>query len=320
MTAYVEIVAVSLSIVIGIVFVGAICVIAVFRINFQAHRLGLRPKDNAKVVAFFHPHCSAGGGGERVLWKAVQVLGEIHDKGTFNLHIVIYTIDPPSDNYQKDLMEHVKTRFSIELSPSLPLNFVHLDHCAHYLARSTRFSMAAESFGTMRLAYSALSIWPPDVFMDTTGCAFTFLVARVLAGCRVGAYVHYPTISTDMLSLVWERRPSYNHDSDIAQNSIITYVKLAYYAFFALCYGAIGSLAHTVMVNSSWTYGHIRYLWRGAARRISVVFPPCDVRSLENLSLEKREPVLVSIGQFRPEKKPRTPNILACTFAKATPK
>jgi len=138
--------------------------------------------------------------------------------------------------------------------------------------------------------------------MDTTGCAFTFFVARVLAGCRVGAYVHYPTISTDMLSLVWERRPSYNHDTEIAKNPIITYVKLAYYALFALGYGAVGSLANTVMVNSSWTYGHIHYLWRGASRRISVVFPPCDVKSLENLCLQNREPVLVSIGQFRPEK------------------
>jgi hypothetical protein len=37
--------------------------------------------------------------------------------------------------------------------------------------------------------------------MDTTGCAFTFLVAKVLAGCKVGTYVHYPTISTVRIRL-----------------------------------------------------------------------------------------------------------------------
>lgn len=106
----------------------------------------------------------------------------------------------------------------------------------------------------------------------------------------------------DMLSLVWERRPSYNHDPDIARSVITTYMKLLYYAVFAMAYGIIGSLAHLVMVNSTWTYGHIHFLWRGASRKIRVVFPPCDVKSLENLSLANREPILVSIGQFRPEK------------------
>lgn len=52
----------------------------------------------------------------------------------------------------------------------------------------------------MRFAYKALLANTPDVFIDTTGCAFTFLVARVLAGCDVAAYVHYPTISTVSLS------------------------------------------------------------------------------------------------------------------------
>ena len=34
------------------------------------------------------------------------------------------------------------------------------------------------------------------------GYAFTFHVVRLLAGVPVGAYTHYPTISTDMLARV----------------------------------------------------------------------------------------------------------------------
>jgi hypothetical protein len=37
-----------------------------------------------------------------------------------------------------------------------------------------------------------------QVFVDTTGWAFTFPLAK-LAGCKVACYVHYPTVSTDML-------------------------------------------------------------------------------------------------------------------------
>src|SRR6056300_1172520 len=35
--------------------------------------------DGTFVVGFFHPRCSAGGGGERVLWKSIQALGELKE-------------------------------------------------------------------------------------------------------------------------------------------------------------------------------------------------------------------------------------------------
>lgn len=61
--------------------------------------------------------------------------------------------------------------------------------------KATSFSLVAESWGTMRFAYNALLASTPDIYFDTTGCAFTYIVARILAGCNVVAYVHYPTIS-----------------------------------------------------------------------------------------------------------------------------
>jgi alpha-1,2-mannosyltransferase len=254
------------------------------------------------VVGFFHPFCSAGGGGERVLWKAIQVLGDLHDKG-LPLEVVVYTIDSTKESYKEDLLQHVQTRFSITPSKSLPLTFVHLQEYAHFLDRRSRFSLLMESWGTMRLAYKALEKVTPHLFFDTTGCAFSFFVARILAGCQVAAYVHYPTISTDMLAMVWERRPSYNHNVNIAKSALVTYIKLIYYGIFAAMYGFCGSLAKLVMVNSTWTCGHVIFLWRGARSRITIVFPPCDVESLKNLSLDsKRERVVLSIGQFRPEK------------------
>ena len=105
-----------------------------------------------------------------------------------------------------------------------------------------------------------------------------------------------------MLQLVWDRRPTYNNDARVARSSITTYSKLVYYALFACAYACVGSMCRLVMVNSSWTRGHIASLWRGASRRTHTVFPPCDTESLKNLPLERSRPIIVSIGQFRPEK------------------
>jgi alpha-1,2-mannosyltransferase len=168
-----------------------------------------------------------------------------------------------------------------------------------------------ESWGTMRLAYQALlrsGSECPSVFIDTTGCAFTYLTANVLFGCKVIAYVHYPTISTDMLSMVWERRRvTYNNQAYIANSRITTYVKLVYYTMFAVAYGTVGSLCSLVLVNSTWTFNHINSLWFLAALRkvISIVFPPCRISSTQHTNdgdRRERERIVLSIGQFRPEK------------------
>ena len=82
----------------------------------------------------------------------------------------------------------------------------------------------------------------------------------------------------------------------------MTYVKLFYYTIFAILYGLVGSLSDVVMVNSTWTYGHINFLWLFARRRIHILYPPCDTKSLQSLSLANRKQIVLSIGQFRPEK------------------
>ena len=142
----------------------------------------------------------------------------------------------------------------------------------------------------MLLALEAMIRFPPDIFFDSTGYAFTFIVAYFF-GCRVGAYIHYPTISTDMLALVWERRPTYNNSGAVARSTLarwvwvwgvcvcvwlclhhlashlplsrlLSYVKVLYYNMFAIAYGIAGRFADVAIVNSSWTYEHIVRLWK----------------------------------------------------------
>lgn len=84
-------------------------------------------------------------------------------------------------------------------------------------------------------------------------------------------------------------------------------MKVIYYCVFALLYGLAGSCSDVIMVNSTWTLGHILALWR-APNRTSVVYPPCDVQSFLSAPLEDEQDVerkchsVVSVGQFRPEK------------------
>lgn len=55
--------------------------------------------------------------------------------------------------------------------------------------------------------WEALAAFVPDLYVDSMGYAFTLPVFRYLGGCKVASYVHYPTVSTDMLSVVRDRNP-----------------------------------------------------------------------------------------------------------------
>jgi alpha-1,2-mannosyltransferase len=75
----------------------------------------------------------------------------------------------------------------------------------------------------------ALSKVCPDVYLDTMGYAFTMPLFKYVGGCKVGCYVHYPTISTDMLQAVKSRRAAFNNRRSIANSALFTKLKLIYY-------------------------------------------------------------------------------------------
>jgi len=121
----------------------------------------------------------------------------------------------------------------------------------------------------------------------------------------VACYVHYPTISVDMLQLVADRRPTYNNRDTVARNPMLTRIKLIYYKIFAWIYGLAGSTSHAVMVNSTWTYNHIKTLWN--RRDVVIVHPPCGIEDFTKLSstaesIFDKDIFVLTVGQFRPEK------------------
>ena len=135
------------------------------------------------------------------------------------------------------------------------------------------------------------------------GYAFTIPLFKYLGKCKVACYVHYPTISTDMLERVHQRTATYNNAGFISNSPLLSSLKLFYYKLFAYIYGVVGKRCNIIMVNSSWTQGHILSLWN-APDRTFIVYPPCDTTSFLKLPLDKHstEKSIVSIAQFRPEK------------------
>ena len=146
------------------------------------------------------------------------------------------------------------------------------------------------------------------------GYAFSLGLSKFLfPSIPTGAYVHYPTISTDMLGSLDSESHTHGLNAG-AGKGFKGAVKRQYWHLFARLYGWMGSDIDVVMANSSWTGSHIRSLWgprrakRGRKDDVTVVFPPCAVEELKRdidvsqASEQTRGRYLLYIAQFRPEK------------------
>ncbi|KAL9579509.1 MAG: hypothetical protein Q9203_006665, partial [Teloschistes exilis] len=258
------------------------------------------------IVGFFHPFCNAGGGGERVLWAAINATQKRWPKAV----CAVYTGD---DANKEEMLTKVENRFNIKLRPP---TIIFLPLTTRYYVLSTtypRFTLLGQSLGSLILAYDAFSLLIPNIFIDTMGYAFALAFSKFFfPTIPTGAYVHYPTISTDMLG-------SLNSSAGQGLNAgtgkgLRGFVKKQYWHLFANLYSRVGGSVDIVMTNSSWTASHIRTLWGPARSKrrkphpVSVVFPPVAVdeivRSipLTQESEKDRQATILYIAQFRPEK------------------
>lgn len=254
-------------------------------------------------VAFFHPYCNDGGGGERVLWTAIE---SILKKYKNDIQIIVYTGD--RDATPTEILNRVKQRFDMNMQVYEPsITFIYLRSRFFVEAKYYKmFTLLGQSIGSMVLGLEALIRFVPDIYIDSMGYSFTYPIFYYLASIPILAYVHYPTISTDMLEQVKERRQTYNNRGVIANSSNVSQIKLIYYRIFAYLYGWCGRCVQIAYCNSSWTQGHIQHIWKLPSNSIYRVYPPCDVKQFLLMPLvnddEQVLKTIVSIGQFRPEK------------------
>jgi len=260
------------------------------------------------VSNVFVEYSNAGGGGERVLWAAIRATQKRWPEAT----CIVYTGDHDVD--KGDILKRVKERFNIHLHPPT-IHFLYLT-TRHYVLSSTwpRFTLLGQSIGSLILAWDAFSLLVPDVFVDTMGYAFALALSSFFfPTVPTGAYVHYPTISTDMLESLDQGGQGINAGTGSGTRGVL---KRQYWQLFARMYCKVGSTIDVVMTNSSWTQAHIKSLWSPYRNRhnkttthdIDVVFPPVAVEELEHAidvsdaSEKERGPYIIYIAQFRPEK------------------
>jgi len=270
------------------------------KLRWKARRLPqvLLQQDGATLstlkVGIFHPYADAGGGGERVLWWSIVALLELSPA----IEIVVYTWALDGVEAEQ-IVENASRRFGLgEIDRSrIRLEMLKWERFlrAEWYPRLT---MIGQSLGSMLVGIEAMGKHVPHVYLDTMGYAFTYPIAW-FCGCRVACYTHYPTISSDMIARVVERRPSYNNNQVVAGSHLQSRLKLLYYKLFSWLYALMGNFAEVVMVNSNWTRAHIEKLW---GVRTSVVFPPCDTFQFSKASSKNKRRIIVSVGQFRPEK------------------
>uniref|UniRef100_A0A914MF53 GDP-Man:Man(3)GlcNAc(2)-PP-Dol alpha-1,2-mannosyltransferase n=1 Tax=Meloidogyne incognita TaxID=6306 RepID=A0A914MF53_MELIC len=270
--------------------------------------LYIRRKRISDTFAFFHPYCDACGGGERVLWLALNAMHQSFP----DLNFIVYTGD--IDRTPQEILTKVNSRFGISV-PTNRLQFIFLRSRWLLEAKNyPRFTLIAQLFAGLIVGFEALWRFCPEWFMDTTGCPLTLPLFYWLGGAKTLCYVHYPTITTEMIQLVDSRTPTYNNSSTISSSFFLTKLKLIYYRIVALLYKSCGGCSQLTMANGSWTSSHIEQLW---SIKPKIVFPPCNVERLlelennseyklenngENNEEKKLEVSIISVGQIRPEK------------------
>ncbi|EAR99746.3 glycosyltransferase group 1 protein (macronuclear) [Tetrahymena thermophila SB210] len=266
----------------------------------------IRNKGNSKLkIAFFHPYCNSAGGGEKVLWCLVySLLNCVAYRENFEL--VIYTGDQVSG---EDILKKATDRFNINvLELKDKIQFIRVS--GRKLLEPFRVAtMILQAIGTMIYTFKCLLKYQPDIFFDSTGFAFSYIVVKKFLGCKVVSYTHYPFISSDMIQKVIRNEQSFNNRGFIAQSGLFSNIKFFYYLILTKMYKFMGNYVDMTFTNSTWTDDHIRSLW-APCRQVETItesvklYPPCNVTSL--LELEKNQEnstvQIMSFAQFRPEK------------------
>jgi alpha-1,2-mannosyltransferase len=240
-----------------------------------------------------------------VLWAAIAAT----QRQWPNAICAVYTGDHDID--RGVVVSTVRDRFGIYLREQT-LVFIYLSRRRFVLASSyPYFTLLGQSLGSLILAFDAFQLLVPDIFIDTMGYAFAVAFCKYLfPRVPTAAYVHYPTISTDMLQNLDDASGEKGVNAG-AGKGLKGMIKRYYWLVFAQLYGFVGRQIDVVMCNSTWTSGHIRQLWKPRMAPPSfaaVVYPPCPVEELESkITLTQdteaqRQNTVLYIAQFRPEK------------------
>lgn len=276
---------------------------------FCRYRCAWTSKYGQNAVGFLHAPSGAGGGGERVLWVAIDQLQRADIQRNVERRYVLYTdvygagTDPREWN--AELLALVNKQFHIALRK--PVEFVYLNQRFTLWLSPERYPCLTLLLQTVVGGFAlywevAVHHRLTPVVIDTVGVPMVYPLVKLLSGSSMVSYTHYPIVSSSMADRVRAGTVTTTNKGCVASNAVLRLLKLGYYQLFATLYRLLGQFPDEVLCNSSWTYGHISQLYW--PRVASVVYPPCNVvqYSQGSLPVTQRSNDIVSVGQFRPEK------------------
>lgn len=244
-----------------------------------------------KNVGLFHVPAHANGGGEKVLWAIVNKL--IEEK---KYNVYIYSDKIPD---KAEMIAKVNRFFGYNIQPS-DFTLVELD--SGYLTYSEHwkvFSRYLEAFSHALVAFEALDRFMPDIFVETFTAHFAPITAKLLnPRLKVVTYVHYPFTSP---AVIQEYFDTVLGPGVSLKARAFAALKLVYHYGLYLAYKAMGLFSDQCYTNSSWTQRHMVGNW--GEETCQVLYPPCNVDEFWSQDFEAKQPVVVSLGQYRSEKR-----------------
>ncbi|GME87197.1 unnamed protein product [[Candida] boidinii] len=295
------------------------------------------------LFGFFHPNGDCKGGGEKVLWESIYSTLK-NDK--LNIAI-LYTFTQNNKVSCSSILNEVKSTFNIdffakdelfddddnnddEINHLLldRLVFVQLPNKYKWLIDGKSWkilTIIGQAIGSIIITWFAINSINPDIWIDTIGLPFSYPFISCFDKLPIISYVHYPLISSDMFKKINE----INNKNTIKLNGLINFLKIKifinlkyyYWKLMRFLYAFCGSYSNLVCCNSTWTYNHIKSVWKFNNHQgsyinrnfeTSILYPPI-LNKFEEAKIEKisqdddefnnRERNVVFLAQFRPEKR-----------------
>ncbi|CAF3627446.1 unnamed protein product [Adineta steineri] len=241
-------------------------------------------------VAFFHPYCNHTSGRERILWSTIESILKRYKN---DIQIIIYTGNINIES-EENIFQHIHQNFDISIEDyKSSITFVYLR--SQFLLEEKYYKICnlwGRSIGSIIVGFEALIRFIPDIYIDSTGYAFTYPCFYYFASIPIISYIHNPTITNDQLAQINEQ---YRTDK-----SFINLIELLYYRIFGYIYGWCGRCSNIVCCNSSWTKHHIKSIWKSNSTYL--LYPPCDVTQSLEIPFMNENKKIISLGQFRLEK------------------
>lgn len=291
-----------------------------FYTNFTNNKLKLLPEDSANVndqfmnamksrdpkdpsrrvlCGFFHPYANNGGGGEKVLWQAVESTLQSSSRNI----AVIYTTNIDAEPLQ--ILGKAELKFAIKNLDSQRIVFIYLRRFSNLIdgAYWKHFTLLGQLTGSVLLGLEAMYELSPDIWIDTIGLPGSYWLVKWILKIPIVAYVHYPIIQADMFNKLKYKKFSELKNFRGSSSDTRQAVKFLYWSFMAFLYSYLGSCVDLTLANGSWTFEHISDIWYMNHGSINVLYPPCSTESLSTSEVIGRENKLLYIAQFRPEKR-----------------